>query len=306
VSSGMLGGRGGAAGVRVHADGGRDVAMSRVPVGAAFFETLQLPLVRGRSFDEGELRGRASVVVLTESAARALSPSGEVVGLRVRLEGHVSGSAVVIGICRDAIAYGTLARSGLIPPTLFVPYEPSFTQEPVVLARVSTDAHGTLRAFAAAAGTPAGQRRPEPGVLGDEAAFGDGGSGMLMVRLLGGFALIALLLAGTGVFSVISHSVAQRTRELGIRMAIGATPRGVLGLVLARETKLIGAALASGAVFTAGLTQALFTELATLSATAPSVWIALVGLGGGVAALAVALATWRIVRLDPSVVLRRS
>jgi putative ABC transport system permease protein len=306
VSSGMLGGRGGAAGVRVHADGGRDVAMSRVPVGAAFFETLQLPLVRGRSFDAGELRGRASVVVLTESAARALSPSGEVIGMRVRLEGHVSGSAVVIGVCRDAIAYGTLARSGLIPPTLFVPYEPSFAQEPVVLARVSTDAHGTLRAFAAAAGTPAGQRRPEPGVLGDEAAFGDGGSGMLVVRLLGGFALIALLLAGTGVFSVISQSVAQRTRELGIRMAIGATPRGVLGLVLARETKLIGAALVSGALFTAGLTQALFTELATLSATAPTVWMALVGLGGGVAAIAVALATWRIVRLDPSVVLRRS
>ena len=59
VSAGMLGGRGGAAAVRVQADGGQAVAMSRVPVGAAFFETLGLPLLRGRSFDESELRGRA-------------------------------------------------------------------------------------------------------------------------------------------------------------------------------------------------------------------------------------------------------
>jgi putative ABC transport system permease protein len=142
-------------------------------------------------------------------------------------------------------------------------------------------------------------------VLGDEAAFGDGGAGMIVVQVLGGFALIALLLAGTGVFSVISQSVAQRTREFGIRMAIGATPRGVLGLVLARETTLIAAALVSGAGLTLGLTRALFAELAALSATAPSVWIALVGLCGGVAAVAVVLATYRIVRLEPSVVLRR-
>jgi len=107
-------------------------------------------------------------------------------------------------------------------------------------------------------------------VPGDEAAFGDGGAGMIVVQVLGGFALIALLLAGTGVFSVSSQSVAQRTREFGIRMAIGATPRGVLGLVLARETKLIAAALVSGAGLTLGLTRALFAELAALSATAPS------------------------------------
>jgi putative ABC transport system permease protein len=305
VSSGMLGGRGGSGAVSGQTDNGRAVAMNRVPVGAAFFETLGLPLLRGRSFDAGELRGRAPVVVVTESAARALSPSGDVIGMRIRLEGHTSSTALVIGVCRDAIDYGALSRAGLIPPTVFAPYEEGAAQEPVVLARVTTDAHRALRAIAAAAETPAGKRRPDPGVLGDEAAFGEGGAGMIVVQMLGGFALIALLLAGTGVFSVISQSVAQRTREFGIRMAIGATPRGVLGLVLARETKLIAAALFSGAVFTLGLTRALFAELAALSATAPSVWIALVGLCGGVAAVAVVLATYRIVRLEPSVVLRR-
>jgi len=303
VSAGMLGGRGGAAAVRVQAEGGQTVTMSRVPVGAAFFETLGLPLLRGRSFDESELRGRSRVAVLTESAARALAPSGEALGMRVRLEGHTSSVAVVIGISRDAIDYGGLSRAGLVPPAIFVPYE-SASLEPVVLARMATDPRNSLKAIAAAAEVPAGTRRPKPGIVGDELTFGDN-AGTLEARVLGGFALIALLLAATGVFGVVSQSVAQRTGEFGIRLAIGATPRGIFGLVLAREMKLIAAALASGAVFTLCLTRMVFTELAALSATAPSIWIALVGLCGGTAAIAVALAAFRIVRLEPSVVLRR-
>jgi putative ABC transport system permease protein len=306
VSSGMLGGRDRGSAVRVQADGGRAVAMSRVPVGDAFLETLGVPLVRGRSFDAAELHGRAAVAILSESAARALSPAGEPIGMRIHLSGHTSTTALVIGVCRDAIDFGALSPVGLIPPDVYVPYEPGSTMDAVVLARVSTEAHGLLRAMAATVETPAGARRPQPVVLADEAGFHDPGAGLVVVRMLGGFALIALLLAATGVFGVISQSVAQRTREFGIRMAIGATPRGVLGLVLARETKLIAAAIGSGAAFTLGLTRALFAELATLSATAPSVWIALVGLCGSVAAIACALATWRIVRLEPSVVLRRT
>jgi putative ABC transport system permease protein len=305
VSSGMLGGRGGAAAVRVRVDDGPAVAMSRVPVGAAFFDTLGLPLLRGRSFDAGEVREKAAVVVLSESAARALAPSAAIIGMRLRLQGHASSTALVIGICRDAIDYGPLSPAGLIPPTIFVPYE-AVSAQSLVLARVSSDAHRLLRPIAETAGTPAGTRRPEPGVLGDEAGLSLDPEAALYMRILGGFALIALLLGATGVFGIISHAVAQRTREFGIRMAIGGTPRTVLGPVLAREAKLIGAALVCGALFTFGLTRALFAELAALSAAAPSMWLAWLGLCGGVAAIAVALATYRVVRLEPSVVLRRS
>jgi len=306
VSSGMPGGaisRSGA--VLVRTDGGRAIPMSSVAVGGAFLETFGIPVVRGRSFDTGELRTRAAVAILSESAARAVSPSDESIGVRIHLSGHPDTTAIVIGVCRDAVDYGALSRAGLIAPDIYVPYGPDGLSA-VVLARVSTDPHGVLRSIAAAVETPAGTPRPQPVVIADEVGFHDPGAGLVIWQILGGFAVVALLLAGTGVFSVISQSVAQRTREFGIRMAIGATPRGVLGLVLARETKLIAAAIGSGAVFTLGLTRALFAELAALSTAAPVVWIALVGLCGGVAAIAVALATYRIVRLEPAVVLRRT
>lgn len=278
--------------------------MSRVPVRAAFLETLGLPLVRGRSFDATELQAGAAVVILSESAARALFPVTEAIGSRIQLAGHETETPIVIGICRDAVEYGSLTRAGLIPADVYVPYA-STALEAVVLARAAADAHQFVRAITDAAPMPAGRLRPKAVVLSDEPAFTPRADSLLVVRLLGVFATVALLLAATGVFGIVSHSVAQRTRELAIRMALGATRRGVLGLVLTREAKLIVAALATGAIFTAALTQVMFEQLAALSVAAPGVWMALVGLCGGSAALSCLLATWRITRLQPAAILRR-
>jgi ABC-type antimicrobial peptide transport system permease subunit len=126
-----------------------------------------------------------------------------------------------------------------------------------------------------------------------------------MARVTGAFALLSLLLAASGVFAVTSQSVAQRTREFGIRLALGAAPHRVLAMVLAREVRLIGIAIAVGLTFTMALTRALFVELARLSAIVPSMWLAALALSACVAAIAVGLATYRIVRLEPAAVLRR-
>jgi predicted permease len=307
MSSGMLGIRGGpSAAVRVVTEAGGATVMSRVPVGDGFFETLGIPILRGRAFDASEIRAAGGAAVLSETAARQLAPAGDALGMRIRVSGRGrSGGLVIVGVCRDAIDYGSLSNIGLIPPDMYVPYDAPPTGV-VLLARVSTGAHAALRAIGAAAQTPAGAAPARPSVLADEAQFGDPGTGLIAAEILGGFAIVTLLLAASGVFAVVSQSVGQRRREFGVRIALGATPRGVMAMVLARETKLIAAAVASGVVFAMALTRALFVELASLGAARPSMWIAALVLAVAAAALACALAAWRIVRLEPAAVLHRN
>ncbi len=126
------------------------------------------------------------------------------------------------------------------------------------------------------------------------------------MTLFAGFGLLALLLAASGVFGVLSQSVAQRTTEFGVRMAMGATAGQVLRMVLAREGKLILAAIGSGVAVTLLVTRSAFVEMLVISGSDPRIWVVVAALCGSAAAIAVTLATWRIVRLDPWRVLRRS
>ncbi|MGH9410888.1 MAG: ABC transporter permease [Vicinamibacterales bacterium] len=302
VSSGMLGG----SPVIVEAAGGRSTVLSRVPAGEHLLETLGLPLLRGRWFDRAELDGRSPVVVLSESGARQLADGADALGMRIRISG--GRTAVVIGICRDAIDYGALSKAGTFAPAdLYVP-EAVSDADAVVLARTLSDPHSTLRAIAAAAPLPPGAKVARPTVLSEELGEQRLGSseGIVVVRILGAFAILTLLLAASGISAVIAQSVAQRTREFGIRLAIGASPRGVLGMVLIREGKLIGTGIVVGLVFTMALTNALFAALVRLGTILPWMWIGALALSAAVATIAVALATYRIVRLEPSAVLRRS
>ena len=306
ISPGMLGSRGRGT-VLVRTGGGPAVTMARVPVGEGFLETLGVPILRGRSFNAAEHRAGplAGAAILSESAARKLAPAGGALGMRLQLAGPKAPSLIVVGVCRDAIDYGPLSNAGVVPPDLYVPYDPRAIGEVAVLARVTTEPHGLLRAIAAAAQTPAGGRPARPIVLGDEARFGDSGSNLMFVRMMGVFAILGVLLAATGVFAVISRSVGQRTREFGIRIALGAAPGRVLGMVLARETRLIAAAVATGGIFAMSLTRALFVDLAAVGAVLPATWIGGVALAIAAAAIACALATWHIVRIEPAAVLHR-
>jgi putative ABC transport system permease protein len=282
--------------------------VSVIGVGPQFFDTIGLPIVRGRPFSHDEVGAAAGVAVISESAARLIAPHGDVLGMQVRRVGSTAGSLVVIGICRDAVDFGPLTRAGLVPPDLYVPYAHPERGDSVVLARVAGDPHGLLRAIASdltrvsRGGTPL-----RPRIVSDELeAEHDGGAGLIVWKLIGALCVIALLLASTGIFAVVSQSVVQRTREFGIRLALGAAPRRVLTMVLARETKLIAAAIGSGAAFTFGLARVMFAELLKLAGTTPVLWAA-VGIGcATLAGVAVWIATRRILTLDPLVVLRRS
>jgi putative ABC transport system permease protein len=118
------------------------------------------------------------------------------------------------------------------------------------------------------------------------------------------FAVLALLLAAVGIYGVISYSVAQRTREFGVRVALGAQVRDIIGLVLAHGTKLAAAGVALGLAGGAVLTRFLQTLLYEVRPRDPAVF-ALVALGlGAVALIAVSVPAWRATMVDPLVAMR--
>lgn len=301
ISSGMMGG---GARMRVDAASGRSATVGRIPIGDRFLETLGVPLLRGRSFDAAELRGETGAAILTETAARQLAPAGDALGLRLKFAGR-GREMVVVGVCRDPIDYGALSQTEGFGADVYVPYEPA-DGDTVVLARTSADAHALLDVVAAAAQPRPGMRPVRPVVLSDDVKDRRANGDVVIARLLGAFAVVTLVLAATGVFAVVRRSVGQRTRELAVRIALGAAPRGVLGMVMAREAKLIAGAIVTGVAFSIGLTRALFAELTTLNAAVPWLWISALALTAAVASLSCVLATYRIVRLEPSAVLRRS
>ena len=302
--SAPLGGRGSASVADASAPGGAAIRAAVVPVGDRFVETLGLAMVSGRSFGPGEIRAHAPAAVLSESAARALFGGADPLGATVTLTRRTGHARVeVIGICRDAVDYGALMTSGLTQPDVYVPYEP-LTGEAFLLARVTGDARAMLRSIAAASHIDTLTRQPQPVVLQDDTRFVPAET-LVMARAFGAFAVIALLLAGSGIFGVISHSVAIRTREFGILMTLGAAPAGVLRLVMSREAPLMASALGIGLLFTIGITSAFFPDLIAINARSAATWLSILGLCGGVAAGACALAAARIVRVDPIEVLRR-
>lgn len=138
---------------KIETESGGTALVSRIPADASLFETLGVPLLGGRSFARAEIGAAAGVVVLSEGAARAIAPNGDALGMRVRITERTAVTAVVIGVSRDVVNYGALPRAGLVPPEVYVPYEPPTVGDAVLLARVPGDPHGVIRAIASRTGS---------------------------------------------------------------------------------------------------------------------------------------------------------
>jgi ABC-type antimicrobial peptide transport system permease subunit len=126
----------------------------------------------------------------------------------------------------------------------------------------------------------------------------------LMAQLLGTFAGLALLLAAIGTYGVLAYMVTERRREIGIRMALGARQRAVVGTVMRQGLSLAGAGIAVGVTAALGLGQLVASLLFGVSAADPFTLVAVVGTIAAVAALASGLPAWRASRVDPTIALR--
>ena len=278
-------------------------------ISANYLETIGTPLVQGRGFTLDEVNAKAPVLIVSESTAQNVWPGRDVLGKRVRLERRSrSGSEVifavaqVIGVARDNQAY----RVGQTAPLFF--YRPealSGELDTAILVRTKGDAstlkeavrkeayalEPVLRLFIS---TAAEQIAKNESVLSTRAASE-------AASLLGA---LALLLAVLGIYGVMAWSVANRTREIGIRMALGAQRRNVLALVLKQGMKLVLLGGVIGVPLSFSAMQMMKGFLFGLSTADPATFVAVTFLLTIVALLACYLPARRATKVDPIVSLR--
>jgi putative ABC transport system permease protein len=273
-------------------------------IGSSYFETLRIPLLGGRDFTERDDAGRPGVVIINETMARRFWPGEDPVGRRFRLAGDerrglAASSVEVIGVAAN-VKYRTLGEDP--QPHLYLPYRQNYDFARTLLVRTGRDPGGTI---------PAVQR--ELRGLDQEGFFArtlvqHAGLSLLPARmaatLSAAFGTLTLLLAVVGVYGIVSYSVTQRTREIGVRMALGARPADLLRLVLGQGLKLIATGVAAGLAGAFLLTRFLSTLLYGVSPTDPLTFAGVALLLAGIALLATCVPARRAARLDPMVALR--
>ncbi|HEV7500510.1 MAG TPA: FtsX-like permease family protein, partial [Vicinamibacteria bacterium] len=268
-----------------------------------YFRALGARVREGRAFAERDGAGTAEVVILNRSLARRLYGGASAIGRRVRLVSPDEGAGwrTVVGVVDD------VRYSGLDDPGEAAIYTP-FAQTPFLWTYVMVRTSGPPMALSSAvrqavsAVDPtleASGIRPMTDVVSETVA-----QPRFNVVLLSGFALLALLLAAVGIYGVLSYSVAQRTKEIGIRMALGAGRGDVLRLVTGEGLRMamIGVAVGLAAAFAAArvLASLLFEVTPTDAATYAAAAAFLVT----VALAATVVPAWRATRIAPVSALR--
>jgi putative ABC transport system permease protein len=224
-------------------------------VDGGFFAVMGVPLISGRTFSDGDDSGAPAVVLVNETFARRFWPNRDPLGRTVRLR---SGDAQVVGVVTD----GKYLSLGEAPtPYLYRPIAQLNRGAFFLHARVSGGGAGLPRAIAdeiltLEPGLPPPMVEPLTGAVAVALL-----PSRLAARIISGFALVALLLAATGLYGTLAFRVQASLRDIGIRMAIGAEPRTVMLEVLTRGAKLALPGLALGSLAGAALTRIMVTAL---------------------------------------------
>jgi hypothetical protein len=259
-----------------------------------------VPLLRGRSFGAQDVRGADPVAVVNETLARRYFGAADPVGRRVRVGGAGSEWRTVVGVSRDVLN----ARPGEpANPHVYLPLRQVPTRTLTFLIR--TPLVDPVVAVARQEVAAVDPEQPLYDVKTMERAFyEDLASNRVITGLFVTFAVVALALATVGLYGLISYTVSQRTRELGLRVALGASRGAILQMVLGQGLRLAAVGLALGLLFGAGLARVTASAFVGVSATDPATFTLVPLTLGIIAVLASGLPALRAARSDPAVVLR--
>ena len=284
-------------------------------VSPAYFPVLRIPLAQGRIWDETENRNGAHLAVINQTLARRYFPAGDAIGhsLRVPELQNVppfnltaqdgAGWLQIVGIVADKLDDGLRKP---IQPELFLPYTISMGMFTQILVRSAVSPLTLLHSVGAQVNSVDADQQINGQVQDLEhwiTSQQEVEQEHLVAWLFGLFAMLGVVLAAVGLYSVVSYTVAQRTSEFGIRMALGASRAHVLRIVFASTVVSVGCGLSAGLVLTLSL-QRLLAHWAEGSSRDPLVVVVAALLLSLVAAVACAVPARRASRVDPALALR--
>ncbi len=283
-----------------------------------FFKTMGMRLLAGRLLEATDTRYTPGVAVINLAFAQAYFPGQNPLGHSLILPEEAvaaakpGGIAYILGdmsIDRAKIVgvvsnIKDAALSEPAAPAIYFPHEQLTARRMVVIIRTGVHKPATL--------IPAIRRelaKMDPTIPPQFDIYSDVIAGTLSRQrlatvLLGAFGFLALILAAVGIYGVMSYSVAQRSSEIAVRAAMGASPGEVLGLIMRRALELAGAGVVFGVLGAVALREAIVSQLYEVSALDPRVFVLVPLALLGVALLASCLPAWRAARIDPAVILR--
>src|SRR5258708_2080271 len=275
-----------------------DMRLNYETVGPQYFQTMRIPFVHGRDFDERDQEGARGVVIINETMARRYWPGGDALGRRLKL---TKDWLEIIGIAKD-VKYRSLREAP--QPFLYLPLLQDYRSNMILVARTATEPEQMSRSVRAVIAAL------DPGIpIFDVKTLEEHvGVSLYLQRmaatLLSIFGLLALSLAAIGLYGVMAYSVSQRTRELGIRISVGAERRDIFKLILGQGLVITVVGLLAGLVAAFAVTRLTARLLYGISATDPVTFIVIALLLLCVTLLACYFPARRATKVDPMTALR--
>ena len=272
-------------------------------VDTAYFETMRITLLRGRIFTDADNETASRVAIINQTMAARFWPREDPIGKRFSMDGDAGPFMEVVGVTANG-KYKTVGEDA--EPFFYVPLAQNFASKLALQIRTL----GPPESLAVPVKEQITRLAPDLTIVNIETMnqLLAGAFGFFVFRLAATLAaalgVVGLVLAVVGVYGVVSFAASQRTREMGIRIALGASSRDILNLVWLQGVRLVLAGVAIGTAAAWALTRAMTHLLAEVSASDPVTYITVAVLLAAVALLACYIPARRAVRVDPMVALR--
>lgn len=282
---------------------GKSQVALRLPVSAGYFGAFHIPVLSGRGFGQGDNLGAQPVVVVSKEFAADYFPGENPIGRRIRMGSSLRDQTpwlTIVGVCGEADYF--VFRKGH-PATLYM----NVAQLPPIEMNYAVATGGSALALAEpvrktlAAIDPA---LPLDAVESYAQSVHEHLTGIMYVAvLLGTNALIALLLSAVGIFGVMANLVGERTREIGVRLAMGASREDVLRMILRRAAILTGTGLGAGLLLAVALANGMANLFYGVSPNDPTVFASIAAAVAAIALVSSLIPAWRAASIDPVVAL---